>query len=695
MCIANDGTFDGKNCAALDQQACLALQQSNIATCPNCKEVEWDAETNLCIMKSARAMTRIDKAVEIGTVAGVVVVGVVATVFTGGAAAPGVLAVVAKVGAGLVIAGAATTVGAEAVMTYGIWDPFVEKANKCIVDNDTACAENLVIDELNRMQSYSEELTDNEAHALDEIFVKLIRMIPDESRFWTDFYGDPEFFDCTVPNNPETCVVKESKQFWQHARTAGNVMQIAGGALRIFSNAATIFKESRDLLRLRVHALGSHKNLGVLGQVNAWGTQGISMPNSLVPKVAAQLGKTGITTNTQLVKAMGWQIGQEMFWNPATQTVVQGTTLNMTGLVPMFIGTSGELMARDDADFFISRSWAAGAEPEEEAAPTPDPTPTPTPAPDPNPNPDPTPTPTPTPDPNPTPTPTPAPDPNPNPDPTPTPTPAPDPNPDPDPTPKPAPTPAPDPNPNPDPAPDPIVFPAPTVTPVPAPVAPITPHKVDKPKNTALIATAAVAGVAVTGGLIGGLIAGGRDKGSSAAATSVVPATPSDIDGIMAIAGGVLGYDNSYPITLIPLPTTLNTYVPIVNINNNAVVVVSYANHNLPYYMDANRKTWTPLLGIGVNGGWFNTYPNTPTTGIGAIDSITQILNQKLTPSVVQKYVLGDASGLRFPSAGPMAYPIINAEFPNGVVWQYTNPLSPSDQTLYNSNYALMQNMFK
>ncbi|MBQ4069771.1 MAG: hypothetical protein IJD52_00135 [Alphaproteobacteria bacterium] len=283
--------------------------------------------------------------------------------------------------------------------------------------------------------------------------------------------------------------------------------------------------------------------------------------------------------------------------------------------------------------------------------------------------------------------------PTPDPDPKPTPTPAPDPNPDPDPA--PTPTPAPDPNPNSDPAPDPIVFPALTVTPVPAPVAPITPHKVDKPKNTALIATAAVAGVAVTGGLIGGLIAGGRDKGSSAAATSVVPATPSDIDGIMAIAGGVLGYDNSYPITLIPLPTTLNTYVPIVNINNNAVVVVSYANHNLPYYMDANRKTWTPLLGIGVNGGWFNTYPNTPTTGIGAIDSITQILNQKLTPSVVQKYVLGDASGLRFPSAGPMAYPIINAEFPNGVVWQYTNPLSPSDQTLYNSNYALMQNMFK
>ena len=668
MCITNDGTFDGKNCATLDQKACTALQKSNVATCPECKAVEWDAENNLCIMKSARAMTRIDKAVEIGTVAGVAIVGVAVTVVTGGSAAPGVLAVVSKVGTGLVITGAVAVVGSEVAMTYGIWDPFVKQANKCILDNDSQCAEKLVIDELNRMQSYSEELTDNEASALDEIFVKLIKMIPDDSRFWDEFYGNPEFFDCSVPTNPETCVVKESKQFWQVARTAGNVMQIAGGALKLFANAATIFKESRELLRLRVHALGRHKDLGVLGQVNAWGSQGISMPNRLIPSVAAKLGKAGIKSNTELVKAMGWKIGQEMFWNPVTQSVVQGTSLNMTGLVPMIIGAGGELIVKDDPDFIVSRSWAKGAEEPQDTTPvvTPNPEPNPTPVVTPNPQPNPTPVVTPKPEPKPEPTPVVTPKPEPKPEPTPVVTPKPEP--------KPGPT--------------------PVVTPNPEPVRVVTPHKTSSPKNAAVGAVAAVASVAAVGGLIGGLIVA-SDKEDAKSTPSVKPVVPDELNSVMNTAVGPLGTVNNNEIRLIPMPTTDGTNAPIVNLDGRAVVVVDYRGNNLPYYLDGRTRSWAPLLGIGENGGWFNTYTNPERTGIATIDSIRVILNDKITPSVVLRHVTVTNSGVRFPMAAYGAYAIINKLFVNGVVQSNPGVLDPASSVLYDSNYKLVYDLLK
>ena len=175
-CINSDGTFDGKNCVGLDQQNCEAMQKLNEEDCPDCRAVTWDAENQMCVLGAAKFAANVDKAVKIGTVAGVAVVAVAATVFSGGTAAPGVWTVVAATANGLVITGATVQVTSEAVMTYGVFEPFVKKANLCIQNKDSACAESLVTDELNRMESYSKEFTQGEARALDEIFVKLINL---------------------------------------------------------------------------------------------------------------------------------------------------------------------------------------------------------------------------------------------------------------------------------------------------------------------------------------------------------------------------------------------------------------------------------------------------------------------------------------------------------------------------------------
>ena len=126
MCINADGTFDGKNCVALGQAQCEELKAQNEVSCPVCKDIYWDATNNLCILPDSRSATRLQNGVKIATVAGTVVVAVAATVLTAGTGA------VAIAGSVLVGVGGAGVITAEAVMTYGIFDPFVKKAQQCL-----------------------------------------------------------------------------------------------------------------------------------------------------------------------------------------------------------------------------------------------------------------------------------------------------------------------------------------------------------------------------------------------------------------------------------------------------------------------------------------------------------------------------------------------------------------------------------
>ncbi len=213
----------------------------------------------------------------------------------------------------------------------------------------------------------------------------------------------------------------------------------------------------------------------------------------------------------------------------------------------------------------------------------------------------------------------------------------------------------------------------------------ITPHATQNKNNTALIATAAVAGTIGAGWLIGGLI--GKDNDEKSSDMSVVSQISPELDQLMQNAGGVIGNVNGVDIKLIPLPTTVNSYAPIVDINGKAVIVADYRGYRLPYYMNPVTMRWEPLLGIGPNGGWFNTYPTPSQTGIPVIDSIAAQLTIKLMPMVVSRYVGQNSNDIHFPLAAHSAYQTINAEFLNGVVSINNGTMSPSDQMLYNSNY--------
>ena len=667
MCITNDGTFDGKNCVALDKQNCEVLQKVNTTNCPECKSVRWDAESNLCVLDSAKFATNMDKTQKIATVAGTVIVAVAATVLSGGTAAPGAWAVVAVAADGLVVLGGAAVIASEAVMTFGIWDPFVEKANKCIVDNDAACAERLVIDELNSMQSYSEDLGDREALALDEIFVKLIQMIPDDSRFWDDFYGNPEFFDCSTPNNPETCVVKESAQLFQIMRTAGNTAMIIGGFMKMMVGIGSKLVQTQNAVRARV-VDNMHNKTNMLKVVNPGGSPGSLVANDFIKT----LNIPGVTTNSGLVKHLGLKVGQTIWLTDAGTIITSASSgINMAGLIPITVGAGNQLYhSGRDADFVVMRSWAKGAEEPQDTTPVVTP----------NPEPNPTPVVTPKPEPKPEPTPVVTPKPEPKPEPTPVVTPKPEP--------KPGPTPVVTPKPEPKPGPTPVV------TPNPEPVRVVTPHKTSSPKNAAVGAVAAVASVAAVGGLIGGLIVAG-DKEDAKSTPSVKPVVPDELNSVMNTAVGPLGTVNNNEIRLIPMPTTDGTNAPIVNLDGRAVVVVDYRGNNLPYYLDGRTRSWAPLLGIGENGGWFNTYTNPERTGIATIDSIRVILNDKITPSVVLRHVTVTNSGVRFPMAAYGAYAIINKLFVNGVVQSNPGVLDPASSILYDSNYKLVYDLLK
>lgn len=210
--------------------------------------------------------------------------------------------------------------------------------------------------------------------------------------------------------------------------------------------------------------------------------------------------------------------------------------------------------------------------------------------------------------------------------------------------------------------------------------------EVKDPRKTGLIATAAVLGAVGTGLLVGGLVS--RDKDDNAKASSKAGGNTKlekDLETILNNSDKSLGFVNGSMIKLVPMNTVNGTNAKIVNINGNAVAVVDYRGHRLPYYVNGQTGSWVPLLGIGKTGGWFNTYlSNTPPA---IITQISNVLNQQLKPEIAAQFVGANALGVQFPMPMQTAYDVINAEFPGGVVETFNGVFSPSDQQLYNSNY--------
>lgn len=216
--------------------------------------------------------------------------------------------------------------------------------------------------------------------------------------------------------------------------------------------------------------------------------------------------------------------------------------------------------------------------------------------------------------------------------------------------------------------------------------------EVKDPLKTGLIATAAVLGAVGTGALIGGLVSRDKDEKNSSVKTNVNTDLEKELEVILENSNQALGVVDGNTLTLVPMQTVAGTTAKIININGNAVAVVNYRGHNLPYYVNASAGTWVPLLGVGQTGGWFNTYlSNTPSV---IVSQIQTVLNQRLAPISVAKFVDANALGVQFPVPAPEAYGIINAEFPNGVIETFNGVFSPEEQTLYNNNYQRINSLF-
>ena len=621
-CILLDGTFDGKNCVGLNEDECKYLEAQNNVDCPDCKGIRWDEKNELCILPDAKNLTNGEKVLKIAGVTGAVVVAVASSIVSAGAAAPGAWAVVAKIGTGLVIAGGVTKITAEAVESFGIFEPFVEKANQCLIDATSECAEELLINELNKMQSYSKDFQVAEARAVDDIFVKLINQLDDDSKFWTEFYSNPEFFDCQTKDGNEVCTVKESEQFWQAISRVGNTMIMVGGIVNIIGNVGGALSATKSALHTRV----------VNGKYGARLAKSMTNKTPLTGNVLRSLGfEGGRSINAQLVSQYGLKVGQQVWLAQGGRLITNASIAKAlgAGAVAVTIGAGGELLASEDTDFSISRPVKSTPDSDPAVASQPE---------------------------------------------------------------------VPEVVPEEPEVPVVALTPDSAVTSTPGsavaslPEVPvidstpdnrtITPYNVKKPK-TGLIATAAVLGTVGTGFLVGGLL--NRDKNDDAAQQNVITGSTveNEINTMLNNANSVIGVVGESQITLVPMATTVNTMSPIVNINNNAVVVVNYRGHKLPFYLGG--VSWTPLLGIGQTGGWFNTYLTNPAPTY--ITQIQAMLNQKLTPTMVQKYTGVNATGVQLPFAAPAAYSVINAEFTDGVVQTYTGALSGSDKTLHDNNY--------
>ena len=636
QCMLSGGVFDSRNCVALGEQQCNALKEKMAAVCnDNCaSEIRWNAKDGLCELPNATTAARRTEIAQYAAKAGVAVAMVAATVVTAGAAG-GVFAVVATVGSAAMITGTTIELAADAQMKWGLFEPFIrEKANPCLVAKDSACAERVVREDLQKYMSYNKEFTPQQQSALDDVFHRLIDLIPEDSSFWEDFYGNPEYFKCDA--NGENCQLLEKTQALQKWRRAGQITTAIGSLLNIIGNVGGMIK---SIETINAKVVGNMNGPAMLKHLHN-GHVGSLVSNKTI------LQFTGTARNAELVRNMGWAIGKEVVLRSGPKGIIAWLKPNGMALV-VFGSALSRMGDKDSAPFVISKPKkenGSGDTPGESegngssdggsgggSGPI-----TPgggdgntggndTPG-------------------------------------------------------------GGDGNVPPEGGTEPVIG---NTVDDNIMYQTIKGKKIIAPENTknkGLVAALVATGVVATGALIGGIVVStSKDKsGNDNNAASKAVETDTDLQLITNNIRSGLGYVNNNQISLVPLPTSVGSNAPIVVIDGYAVVVVSYAGYRLPFYM--NGTTWAPVLGIGETGHWFNVYP--AVNEIKKMDTIAGILNEKLPPFSVAKYT-NNMGGVSFPVADQKAFAIINAEFPNGVV-QSVN-MTPADQQLYSNNYYLMK----
>ena len=236
-CIVQGGTYDGKHCLHLNQEQCNALANANLQSCPECRKVKWNPDEEICELPNSESAQNLKRGLEITGQVALIAGAAALTIVTGGGGA-GIVVMV-----GLETVGGAMSVVAMDKQHEAAYD-FLTESNRC---KDPSCAEDLIKTNLQRLANLLKNFDDVQIAAIDTELERLIELLPNDSKLFTEFESlsptdlQKGFFD------PESW---EPEDVWE---TVGNVLSITTVIASIGSAALRQLTRATRAITTRVN----------------------------------------------------------------------------------------------------------------------------------------------------------------------------------------------------------------------------------------------------------------------------------------------------------------------------------------------------------------------------------------------------------------------------------------------------------
>lgn len=236
-CIVQGGTYDGKHCLHLNQEQCNALANANLQSCPECRKVKWNPDEEICELPNSESAQNLKRGLEITGQVALITGAAALTIVTGGGGA-GIVVMV-----GLETIGGAMSVVAMDKQHEAAYD-FLTESNRC---KDPSCAEDLIKTNLQRLANLLKNFDDVQIAAIDTELERLIELLPNDSKLFTEFESlspadlQKGFFD------PESW---EPEDVWE---TVGNVLSITTVIASIGSAALRQLTRATRAITARVN----------------------------------------------------------------------------------------------------------------------------------------------------------------------------------------------------------------------------------------------------------------------------------------------------------------------------------------------------------------------------------------------------------------------------------------------------------
>ncbi|MCL1892428.1 MAG: hypothetical protein FWF97_04050 [Alphaproteobacteria bacterium] len=176
-CMIQGGNFTGKTCLGLNETQCNQIKRATTASCPECALARWDAKEQMCVLPNATSTAKLDKGLKIGGIVAGVTAGVVMTVFVG----PGGIAMIVLVTAEAT--GGVIEIVNEVKMS-GEAEKFLNESRWC---KASACAEQYIKSQMQRLANLSNRFSGNEVQAIDTEFERLAGFLDENSNLFKEY----------------------------------------------------------------------------------------------------------------------------------------------------------------------------------------------------------------------------------------------------------------------------------------------------------------------------------------------------------------------------------------------------------------------------------------------------------------------------------------------------------------------------